>query len=30
VVQLQNKPYKMCMDIERSSGKIRKAHFLAQ
>jgi prepilin-type N-terminal cleavage/methylation domain-containing protein len=30
VIQMQNKPFKMTMDVERSSGKIRKAHFFAQ
>jgi hypothetical protein len=30
IIQLQGKPFKMCMDIDPAAGKIRKSHFYAQ
>ncbi len=30
ILQLRGKSFKMCMDIERPTGKIRKSHFFAE
>lgn len=30
ILQLEGRPYKMCMDVERASGKLRKSHFFAE